>query len=208
MSQIADQFVGLPIEDLITGPLVGIAKGQAKLNEVTWDYVQEVAFETGSVVNGVDVLKTRAIDVQITKAVTNSNLDTGSNTDGSIKEWKTFYSKVPMIALIPLPSLAVTKADINFTMEVKESSVSKDTTSKSGQFSASMGYSGWGFNVKDNISGKVATTKENTRSTDNSAKYVVNVHAEQLKPTEGMLKLYDAVNSMIEPVDLAPSGSN
>ena len=50
MSQIADQFVGLPIEDLITGPLVGIAKGQAKLNEVTWDYVQEVAFETGSVV--------------------------------------------------------------------------------------------------------------------------------------------------------------
>ena len=109
MSQIADQFVGLPIEDLITGPLVGIAKGQAKLNEVTWDYVQEVAFETGSVVNGVDVLKTRAIDVQITKAVTNSNLDTGS--EGGIKEWKTFYSKVPMIALIPLPSLAVTKSE-------------------------------------------------------------------------------------------------
>ena len=44
MGNIADQFRGLPIEDLIVGPLVGMAKGQAKLNEVTWQYINEVAF--------------------------------------------------------------------------------------------------------------------------------------------------------------------
>ena len=44
---IAQQFVGLPIEDLIVSPIVGMAKGQAKLNEVTWKYISEVAFVTG-----------------------------------------------------------------------------------------------------------------------------------------------------------------
>ena len=42
---IADQFKGLPIEDLIVQPLVGMAKGQAQLNDVTWRYISEVAFE-------------------------------------------------------------------------------------------------------------------------------------------------------------------
>ena len=49
------------------------------------------------------------------------------------------------------------------------------------------------------VAGKVATHKENTRSTDNSAKYEVSVHAEQLPPTEGMLKLSDFLNEMLEP---------
>jgi hypothetical protein len=49
------------------------------------------------------------------------------------------------------------------------------------------------------MSGSVATHKENTRSTDNSAKYNVKVHAEQLPATEGMLKLSDMLNMMMEP---------
>ena len=49
------------------------------------------------------------------------------------------------------------------------------------------------------MSGSVATHKENTRSTDNSAKYNVKVHAEQLPATEGMLKLSDYLTQMLEP---------
>ena len=32
---IANNFKGLPIEDLIVGPLTGVAKGQAQLNDIT-----------------------------------------------------------------------------------------------------------------------------------------------------------------------------
>ena len=49
------------------------------------------------------------------------------------------------------------------------------------------------------VAGSVATHKENTRKTDNSAKYEVSVHAEQLPPTEGMLKLSDYLTQMLEP---------
>ena len=168
---IAQQFVGLPIEDLIVSPIVGMAKGQAKLNEVTWKYISEVAFVTGKDKDG----------------------ETGEQS------LETLYSKVPMLPLVPLPSLAITSADIEFTMEVKTSEVDKSSTDTSGSFSATVSGGFWGMKYSASMSGSVATHKENTRSTDNSAKYNVKVHAEQLPATEGMLKLSDYLTQMLEP---------
>ena len=187
MAGIADQFAGLPIEDLIVSPMIGMAKGQAKLNEVTWDYINEVAF-----VKDKDGKATaRALDVEMNRVMTD-----GTTGEQSLQK---IYSKVPMLPLVPLPSLAITKADINFTMEVKSSDMSKSSTDASVSSTVSGGYKGWGFSAKFSVTGKVATHKENTRSTDNSAKYDVTVHAEQLPATEGMLKLSDYLTQMLEP---------
>jgi hypothetical protein len=188
---IAQQFVGLPIEDLIVSPIVGMAKGQAKLNEVTWKYISEVAFVTGKDKDGKDVVTARSLDVQMNRVMTNG--ETGEQS------LETLYSKVPMLPLVPLPSLAITSADIEFTMEVKTSEVDKSSTDTSGSFSATVSGGFWGMKYSASMSGSVATHKENTRSTDNSAKYNVKVHAEQLPATEGMLKLSDYLTQMLEP---------
>ena len=176
-SDISAQFTGLPIEDLIVSPIVGMAKGQAKLNDVTWKYISEVAFvkdeKTGKT-------SARSLDVEMQRVMTDP--DTGK------QEVKTLYSKVPMLPLIPLPSLAITSADIEFTMEIKTSEVNKDSEDKSASFSATASGGFWGMKYSATMAGSVATHKENTRSTDNSAKYNVKVHAEQLPATEGMLK--------------------
>jgi hypothetical protein len=190
---IASQFTGLPIEDLIVSPIVGMAKGQAKLNDVTWKYISEVAFVTDK--DGATTA--RSLDVQMQRAVTDTK--TGEKTI------KTLYSKVPMLPLVPLPSLAITSADIEFTMEVKTSEINKDSTDSSASISAEASGGFWGMKFSVNMSGSVATHKENTRSTDNSAKYNVKVHAEQLPPTEGMLKLSDYLTQMLEPTDIAPA---
>jgi len=184
---IASQFTGLPIEDLIVSPIVGMAKGQAKLNDVTWKYISEVAFVTDK--DGATTA--RSLDVQMQRAVTDTK--TGEKTI------KTLYSKVPMLPLVPLPSLAITSADIEFTMEVKTSEINKDSTDSSASISAEASGGFWGMKFSVNMSGSVATHKENTRSTDNSAKYNVKVHAEQLPATEGMLKLSDYLTQMLEP---------
>ena len=187
MAGIADNFVGLPIEDLIVSPIVGMAKGQAKLNEVTWRYISEVAFEKDK-----DVKTTaRSLDVEMNRVVTNG--ETGE------QEIQKVYSKVPMLPLVPLPSLAITSADIAFTMEVKTSATSKDSSDNETSYEASASGGWWGMKFSASVAGKVATHKENTRSTDNSAKYEVKVHAEQLPPTEGMLKLSDYLTQMLEP---------
>ena len=192
---IADQFRGLPIEDLIVSPIVGMAKGQPKLNEVTWRYISEVAFEKKG-----DANVARSLDVQMERVF----------TDGATGQEKlvNVYSKVPMLPLVPLPSLAITSADINFTMEVKTSEQNKETSDSNTAYEASAGGSWWGMNFSAKVSGSVAAHKENTRSTDNSAKYEVKVHAEQLPPTEGMLKLSDYLTAMLEPslIPLAKKG--
>ena len=186
-NSIANQFVGLPIEDLIVAPLEGMAKGQAKLNDVTWRYINEVAFVKDKDGNAT----ARALDVQMNRVMTDG--DTGEQSV------QTLYSKVPMLPLVPLPSLAITSADINFTMEVSTSNMDKSSTDTDSEFAASATGGWWGMTFSAKMSGKVATHKENTRSTDNSAKYSVAVHAEQLPATEGMLKLSDYLTSMLEP---------
>jgi hypothetical protein len=179
MAGIADQFAGLPIEELIVSPIVGMAKGQAKLNEVTWKYISEVAFvkdeKTGKT-------SARSLDVEMNRVVTNGQ--TGE------QEIQKLYSKVPMLPLVPLPS---------FAMEVKTSEASKDTVATENSYEASASGRWWGMSFSAKVAGKVATNKENTRSTDNSAKYNVKVHAEQLPATEGMLKLSDYLTQMLEP---------
>ena len=187
MAGIADQFAGLPIEELIVSPIIGMAKGQAKLNEVTWKYISEVAFVTDKDGNTT----ARSLDVEMNRVVTN-----GATGEQEIQK---LYNKVPMLPLVPLPSLAITSADIEFAMEVKTSEASKDTSASENSYEASAGGKWWGMSFSAKVAGKVSTNKENTRSTDNSAKYNVKVHAEQLPATEGMLKLSDYLTQMLEP---------
>ena len=188
MADITSQFSGLPIEDLIVSPLVGMAKGQAQLNDVTWRYISEVAFvkdeKTGKTT-------ARSLDVEMNRVMTDP-------TDGK-QSLQKIYTQVPMLPLVPLPSLAITSADIEFTMEVKTSEVDKSSTDTEASFQASASGGFWGMKYSVSMAGKVATHKENTRSTDNSAKYNVKVHAEQLPATEGMMKLSDYLTQMLEP---------
>ena len=172
MAGIADNFKGLPIEDLIVSPIVGMAKGQAKLNDVTWKYISEVAFVEDEKTKKITA---RKLDVEMNRVMTNG--DTGD------QEIETLYSSVP----------------ISFSMEVKTSvsKVSSTDTKSSIEAKASGGF--WGMKYSATVAGSVATHKENTRKTDNSAKYEVSVHAEQLPPTEGMLKLSDYLTQMLEP---------
>jgi len=186
-NDIASQFSGLPIEDLIVSPLVVMAKGQAQLNDVTWRYISEVAFTKDK--NGNTTA--RSLDVEMNRVVTD-----GATGEQTLQK---LYSKVPMLPLVPIPSLAITSADIEFTMEIKTSEVDKSSTDTEASFQASASGGFWGMKYSVSMAGKVATHKENTRSTDNSAKYNVKVHAEQLPPTEGMLKLSDYLTQMLEP---------
>jgi len=112
---IADKFKGLPIEDLIVSPLVGMAKGQAKLNDVTWKYINEVGFTTDKDGNTVP----RSLDVQINRYV--------QVAGQPAPELQSMKSMVPLLPLIPLPALAITQADIEFTMEVQQSDSTTDS---------------------------------------------------------------------------------
>ena len=152
---IADQFAGLPIEDLIVAPLTGMAKGQAKLNDVTWKYISEVAFVKNEKTKKIEA---RKLDVEMQRVMTDQ-----ATGEQSVQK---LQSSVPMLPLVPLPSLAITKADINFTMEVKQSTSETASTDTEASVEASATGGFWGMKYSVKVAGKVATHKENTRSTD------------------------------------------
>ena len=103
-------------------------------------------------------------------------------------------------------------------MEVKtsESSSTKDSSESTSESSTDVGASvevGFGFwgvsgkasssvNSSTKSTGTVSSSKDTQRSSDQSAKYQINVKAKQNEPAEGMAKFNQILASMIEPINV------
>lgn len=182
---VSKSFESLPIDQLICAPILAVAQGQSELCRVYIDYLFELAFEKDS--NGNPTENARVIKFNLTRNVI--------TPDGDVKP-QTVLVEAPLLALVPVPAFTMDETTVRFTMEVKEVSTSKDT--KETEASTTAGFSKWGF--KAEVSGKVTTSSENTRSSDHSAKYEIYARAVQQQPVEGMAKLTQIFASVIEPI--------
>jgi hypothetical protein len=107
--------------------------------------------------------------------------------------------EVPLLALVKVPSLAVNAVDVTFDMEVKSSSMERSSSDNKTDINAQASM-GWGFfSAKVNVTGSVASHKENTRSTDNSARYHVNLQARDQGMPEGLARVMDILQTACVP---------
>ena len=123
--------------------------------------------------------------------------------DGTVSN-HTVTVKAPVLGLVPVPALLIETVDVDFSMEINSVVAEKTSSEKEGDVEAEAGggIGLWHASVKAH--GRVATQRENTRSTDKTAKYDVRVHAAQQPPTEGMSKLMDLLASTVEPMKIEP----
>ena len=202
---IADAFVGLPIETLILDPLLSAAKGQAALAQVTLDFVEALAFEDS---DGKDSSrKAKLLDIDLDRL---ANTPDGSMTHLSQKV------QMPLLPLVTIPNFSLDTMEIDFMMEIKtsESTTTSDKSDSSTESSvgtdtkAEVSFGFWGVkgsastSVQTNskTSGTVSSSKDTQRSSDQSAKYHINVKAKQNEPAEGMAKFTQILSSIIEPI--------
>jgi len=176
-----DKFKGIPMRELIGGPLFATAEAQEKLASIAWDYYQRIAYEDGS-------KNTRLLEFNLERPIVQDGVVSGANNKVTVK--------APFIGLVPIPSLLIDRVDIDFQMEVTDTNSTTDRSSAEATTNIS---SKW-FGVNVGISGKVSSSRENTRSTNQTAKYQVHVTASQQPQTEGLSKLMDIMASCIEPV--------
>lgn len=208
-SSMADQFRGLPMGDLIGGPLMAAADAQVRLANSTANFIQQVGFTPGPNTKLDDSGQPAAFDstFQIRTApfkFARPQAGAPVGTDGLIPT-ETVELDVPLLAIVKIPSLSIDTVDITFDMEVKNSESSKDTQNTSGSFSADASV-GWGpFSLKVHVEGSVSSAKENVRSSDQSAKYHVEVHASDKGMPEGLARVLDIMNSAIAPKKIAPT---
>ncbi|KJV36088.1 DUF2589 domain-containing protein [Luteibacter yeojuensis] len=187
---ISDQFRGLPMGDLVGAPLMAACEAQVRLAQSTADFINKVGFEHDA--NGVATDKSRTSDFKFMRPV--------QQDDGTWKEEQVSMS-VPLLAIVKVPTLAVEDVNITFDMEVKTSTNDKNAVDSKTDFSASWG----GFGAKVAVSGSVSTHKENTRTSDNSAKYHVNVQARDTGMPEGLARVMDILQTAVVPKTTAAS---
>ena len=99
---IANQFTGLPIENLIAAPLLAAAEGQKSLAQTTASFITDVGMDKDG--------KTKSVTFNYEDGTQHVALD------------------VPLLSIINIPSLCVDEIDINFDMEVSTQTASKSST--------------------------------------------------------------------------------
>ena len=172
---IANQFTGLPIEQLISAPLVAAAEGQKTLAATTAQFISEVGMDKDG--------NTKSVAFKY--------------EDGS----ESVALDVPLLSIINIPSLCVDTIDVEFEMEVSTQSACKSSTDSSATASASVGWGCWSAKFE----GKVSHHSENSRKSDTSAKYSVSVKRKQEKPEGLMKVLDMLNNSIGKQKETAPS---
>lgn len=115
--------------------------------------------------------------------------------------------QVPLLAIINTPSLSVKEAEVRFTMEVKSSTSSKTTSDTKAELTAHAKYNAGLFSCDVTVHGSVANHSENSRKSDNSAKYDVKVVARDDGPPEGLMKVLDMLNDAIAPTQGVPAAA-
>lgn len=167
---IAEQFAGLNMDHLIGAPLRAAADASTQLANSTADFIEKVGFDhEGKVRNVTFGYQSRSV-----------NEDGSSNLD----EMKV---AVPMLAIVPIPNLQVDEVNVLFDMEVKQSEKKESGFDMGASLSGSAKL---GF-IKVSVTGSVSAHQSNTRSSDNSAKYHVDVRATNHGIPEGLARVLD-----------------
>jgi|TARA_R110001583_G_scaffold110306_2_gene259242 hypothetical protein len=191
MSSISDQFKGLPIGELIANPLIAAAQAQGKLAGITEQFIKEVGLQDN---NGE--LSARTVDFDYDAIVETKSTDAqGVETTTTTAEPRTM--KVPLLAIVNTPNLSVKDVTIDFDMKVQTTTMHKDSTDVNVSTSAS--YKSWWSPVKASMTASVGSKSENTRKTDNSARYTVHCQARDDGAPEGLMKVLDILGDNIKP---------
>ncbi|WP_334312467.1 DUF2589 domain-containing protein [Bacteroides uniformis] len=183
-SNVTDKFKGLPMRELIAAPLIAAAEAQQELAATAWNFYKQIAFDD-------DGKTVRVLEFDIKRPIQQDGVMT--TMPQSVK--------APFIGLMPIPSLLIDRVDVDFQMEVTDTSNVKSTINAEVETKVS----GKSWLISAEISGKVTTARENTRMTNQTAKYQIHVSASQQPQTEGLSKLMDIMASCIEPINTESS---
>lgn len=179
----AGKFSGLPIAELIAAPLTAACDSQKRLAQSAFEFMTEIGY------SDVEKQTLRMLSFHLERPV-----------EGASDSQK-IQVNAPFLGLVPLPSLLIDDVQVDFQMEVTTTETTTEKNEKNLDTNVNSSFK-FGCFAKGSVSvnGKVSSSRENTRSTNQTAKYQVHVSARQQQPTEGLSKLMDIMASCIEPV--------
>ena len=184
----ADKLKALPIESLISGPLVGAVNAQKLMSASMKEFIEEVALDEKGNVKNV----TFSYEGQIEKRDEETGKITGVDTAKK-------YISAPFIALTGVPNLAIETVNVDFEMEISTATTDHSSTD------VSVAAESKKFLWVPKISGSVSHKSEQTRKTDTRAKYTVHVEAKKQPTPEPLMRIIDFITAEVtQPTLEAP----
>lgn len=180
-TEIVNQFSGLPMASLIGAPLQAACDAQLQLANATSTFIKTVGLEQKG-----EELVARTVDFKYEQI----------KEDGSVQKMNI---QTPLLAIVKVPSLSITSMDITFDMEVKTAEEQKESSDKSVAIDAQASVGFAFFRARVSVKGSISSHKENTRRTDTSAKYHVELHARDDGMSEGLSRVLDIIQASIQP---------
>ncbi|MDE7063578.1 MAG: DUF2589 domain-containing protein [Lachnospiraceae bacterium] len=194
--KMSDQFSGLDMASLIGGPLRAACNAQIMMAAATTKFIEEVGLEAP---DSKGIRKVRTTSFSFTRAATDS--------EGKGVGQEEVSMNVPLLSIVKVPTLAIDEVDVTFDMEVKSSTSSESSSDKEGKLEANAGLKIGPFHMDVKISGSISCHEKNTRSSDNSAKYHVQVHARDFGMPEGLARMLDILATASAPTAIEKKGT-
>ena len=204
-SSLAQQFSGISMDGLIGGPLQAVADANSKMAASQTKFLIDTCFNP--IYDNIDSKDRKVIGykpVMISMSLSKPVIKNGEVTE---KQAVTTFD-LPLLTILPINSLGVEKASIDFSMEVKSSSsedtaeTNKGKTNLEGELSGGLKLGLFSVSIK----GKASYSSEDSKThnthyeNSNSAKYSFHVEAGQLPIPKGVNTIIDAFAQSIEPI--------
>ncbi|MBF8221890.1 DUF2589 domain-containing protein [Halomonas sp. 328] len=208
---MAEQFNGLPMDDLIGGPLMAVAEANSHMAGSQVRFLLDLCFfhEKDSETNR-EIYRPIMIEMELVRGVlVPQDPESEAPHQAEIKEVHTKFN-LPLITIIPINSLAVDEASISFDMEVKSSysdvqtEETEESLGASSSFEAKVGYGPFSAKITGSVAydSKSSSAREQHYEKSNSAQYSVQVHAAQLPMPEGVKSIIETFTKSITPLEM------
>ena len=183
---VTQDLAAVPISHLVGGPLQAVYKTQSRLAYKLLEFIKEVAL---------------FVDDDSQYQATTIKFEYIASYDESGDPIKSILN-IPLITLIHIPSLQITKFNYSFEMEIN--STTEATHSYAGDQNVTAGGGGFAFiaqaSTESSVSGQVSSS--NKRDTNQSATYAFELDSENLGYTEGLKKVIDILDKTIQDVKI------
>ena len=190
MGFVNRQLNNLPIRKLISEPLQAACEAQVELANASMAFIRDVGFaqiEDNDFSFTDDSTVYEAIYVEFSYNTSEGSQTIAVNGDAVFGEPTTVTKKfkVPLLALVHVPSLFIDEVKIDFKCTVTQSSNTKIDVG----YSSGVSVKYWGVKAKTSFKASIS----NTNSRNYSADYSVSVLATDHGYTEGMTVMLDAL---------------
>ncbi|MFH8533264.1 DUF2589 domain-containing protein [Streptomyces tendae] len=163
--------LSLPFEQIIGGPLQGVIRSSAMAANETAAFIKSVGFDKNGHANTVAFTYT-------TTEPTDTNDTTG-------KKQVVKKVEVPLLTVVPVPYLQLSKVTLDFNVKIDSVSTRKQEQKTGGEASVSAGF--WG--VKTSLKASYDSSSSSSDTVSRSAAMSVRVEAEQGPMPGGMEKI-------------------